>query len=170
MEEIINRVANSPLVSLDFDEFIDQSERVYFDLKDCLFQGLILKEKDFRDYLKTHNWEQYDGKNVGVYCSEDVIIPTWAYMLVATKLEPYANLIAFGANDGLEKSLIDIAITKMLSKDLKDAKVVIKGCGNLKSRDYAFFELTKRLVGHVSSIMYGEPCSTVPVYKRKKIG
>ncbi|MEQ8472732.1 MAG: DUF2480 family protein [Marinoscillum sp.] len=167
MEEIVNRVAKSPLVSLDFDEYIDQSERTYFDLKECLFQGLILREKDFREFIKDHDWAQYAGKNVGVFCSEDVIIPTWAYMLVATKLEPFVNTMAFGGVDGLEKVLIDQAIDQILSKDLSGAKVVIKGCGALQSRDYAYFELTKNLTGVVSSIMYGEPCSTVPVYKRK---
>lgn len=168
MEEIVNRVAKSPLVSLDFDEYLDQSERVYFDLKDCLFQGLILREKDFREFIKEHDWSQYTGRNVGVYCSEDAIIPSWAYMLVATKLEPFVNVMAFGSTEGLEKALVDRAIDQILDMDLKDAKVVIKGCGNLQSRDYAYFELTKKLTGLVSSIMYGEPCSTVPVYKRRK--
>ncbi|HCX23970.1 MAG TPA: hypothetical protein DHN29_18760 [Cytophagales bacterium] len=168
MEEIVNRVANSSLVSLDFDEFIDQSEQAFFDIKDGLFQGMILREKDFRTYIKEYDWSQYQGKNVGVYCSVDAIVPTWAYMLVATKLDGVANKMVFGQQAELEKELIDEAISQILQKELRDAKVVIKGCGNLQSRDYAFFELTKKLTPIVSSIMYGEPCSTVPVFKRKK--
>ncbi|MBR10754.1 MAG: hypothetical protein CMP48_24100 [Rickettsiales bacterium] len=168
MEEIVNRVANSSLVSLDFDEFIDQSEQAFFDIKYGLFQGMILREKDFRTYIKEYDWSQYQGKNVGVYCSVDAIVPTWAYMLVATKLDGVANKMVFGQQAELEKELIDEAISQILQKELRDAKVVIKGCGNLQSRDYAFFELTKKLTPIVSSIMYGEPCSTVPVFKRKK--
>ena len=168
MEEIVNRVANSSLVSLDFDEFIDQSEQAFFDIKDGLFQGMILREKDFRTYIKEYDWSQYQGKNVGVYCSVDAIVPTWAYMLVATKLDGVANKMVFGQQAELEKELIDEAISQIPQKELRDAKVVIKGCGNLQSRDYAFFELTKKLTPIVSSIMYGEPCSTVPVFKRKK--
>jgi len=168
MEEIINRVSNSPLVSLDFDEYIDQSESAFFDIKDCLFQGMILREKDFRMFIKEHDWSQYQDKNVAVFCSADAIVPTWAYMLIATKLHNIANKMVFGHEEELEKELIDEAIETILEKDLIEAKVVIKGCGNLKSRDYAFFELTKKLTPIVSSIMYGEPCSTVPVYKKKK--
>ena len=103
-----------------------------------------------------------------MFCSVDAIVPTWAYMLVATKLHNVANKMVFGQEEELEKELIDEAINIILDKDLNEAKVVIKGCGNLKSRDYAFFELTKKLTPKVNSIMYGEPCSTVPVYKKKK--
>lgn len=168
MEEIVNRVASSALVSIDFDEYIDQSEQAYFDIKDGLFQGMILREKEFRLFIKEYDWSQYQGKNVGVYCSADAIVPTWAYMLVATKLDGVANRMVFGQEEDLEKELINHAIRQILQIDLQGAKVVIKGCGNLKSRDYAFFELTKNLTPVVSSIMYGEPCSTVPVYKRRK--
>ncbi|WP_258102377.1 DUF2480 family protein [Marinoscillum pacificum] len=168
MDEIVNRVANSALVSLDFDEYIDQTKQAFFDINDGLFQGLILREKDFRQFIKEYDWSQFKGKNVGVFCSADAIVPTWAYMLVATKLNGVANKMVFGQQEELEKELINEAIQQILKKDLVDAKVVIKGCGNLKSRDYAFFELTKKLTPIVSSIMYGEPCSTVPVYKRRK--
>lgn len=168
MDEIVNRVANSALVSLDFDEYLDQTEQAFFDIKEGLFQGLILREKDFRQFIKEFDWSQFQGKNVGVFCSADAIVPTWAYMLVATKLNGVANKMVFGQQEELEKELINEAIQQILIKDLVDAKVVIKGCGNLKSRDYAFFELTKKLTPIVSSIMYGEPCSTVPVYKRRK--
>lgn len=168
MEEIINRVSKSPLISLDFDEYIDQSERAFFDLKEGLFHGMILKEKEFREFLRDYDWLAFKGKNVGVVCSADAIIPSWAYMLVVTRLGAVANLSAFGGEEELEKALINRAIDKILEQDLEGAKVVIKGCGDIKTRDYAYFELTRRLLPMVSSIMYGEPCSTVPVYKKPK--
>jgi len=168
MSEIVNRVAKSPLTSIDLEDYLDQSERVYFDLKEGLFQGLMLREKDFREFIKNQDWEQFSGKNVGVFCSEDAIIPSWAYMLVVSRLTPYANIIAFGDSGELEKALIDQAIEKLLEENLQDAKIVIKGCGDIENRDYAYFQLAKKLTPLVSSMMYGEPCSTVPVYKRKK--
>jgi len=168
MSEIINRVEKSSLVSIDLEEYLDKSERIVFDIKDGLFQEMILREKDFRNFVKEQNWESFQGKNVAVYCSADAIIPSWAYMLVVGKLSEYAKSIAFGDQDDLEKVLIDQAVEKLLEQDLKDAKVVIKGCGEIKNRDYAYFQLSKKLVPVVASMMYGEPCSTVPVYKKKK--
>lgn len=169
MEEIINRVANSALLSLDMDDYLDQSEVQGFDLKQTLFQELLLKEKDFRQFLKEFDWETYRGKNVFVHCSADAIIPSWAYMLVAAKLANVANICAFGDESDLEKVIIDAAIEKLLiENDLENCKVVIKGCGNLNNRDYAYFQLTRKVIPVVASIMYGEPCSTVPVYKRPK--
>ena len=166
-QEIINRVANSPLVSLDLDEYMDQSERTDFDLKDGLFEGVMLREKHFRDFIKTFDWSHYQDKNVRIHCSEETIIPTWAYMLVASKLQGVANIIVLGSAEDLEREIINYAIKRILEKDLHNAKVVIKGCGDIRSRDYAYFQLTKHLLPIVSSIMYGEPCSTVPVFKRK---
>lgn len=168
MEEIVNRVAKSPLVSVDIDEYIDQSDSAFFDLKEGLYQEMILREKDFREFIKNHDWDQYQHKNVAVYCSADAVIPTWAFMLVVTRLQPVANIIAFGGEEELEKAIIDRAIEKISANNLNDAKVVIKGCGNIKNRDYAYFQLTRKLLPVVSSIMYGEPCSTVPVFKKKK--
>lgn len=167
MDEIINRVQNSGLVSIDLEEYIDQSERAYFDIKDGLFHGMLLKEKDFREFVKNYDWNSFKGKNVGVYCSADAIIPSWAYMLVVSRLSFEARLIAFGEADEVEKALIDEAIDKVASQNLKDSKVIIKGCGDIQNRDYAYFQISKRLIPLVSSMMYGEPCSTVPVYKKK---
>lgn len=166
--EIINRVTNSPLQSIDLAEYLDTSETVLFDLSQGLYEGIVLKEKDFRQFVKEFDWTQYKGKNVAVFCSADAIVPSWAYMLVATRLKPIANLIAFGTAEDLEKLRVDEAINRLLTNDLSNAKVVIKGCGNLSNRDYAYFELAKRLTPVVSSLMYGEPCSTVPVYKKPK--
>ena len=166
-EEIINRVANSALKSIDLDDYLDKGERAAFDIKQTLFQGLILREKDFRAFIKENDWSVYNGKNVRIYCSEEVVIPTWAYMLLVTKLEG-ANLIVQVNDDDLEKALLNQAIGRMMEDDWQDAKVVIKGCGDIKNVAFAYTEITKALVPVVSSLMFGEPCSTVPVYKKPR--
>ena len=171
MEEkdvIINRVANSGLVSLDLENFLDRKERVIYDVKDNLYQGLILKEKDFRASIKQHDWEQYKNKNVGLICSADAIVPTWAYMLLTTKMEPHANLVVFGGLEDLERALVNQAFEKVDFSEFQDAKVVIKGCADLKVPEYMFVETTRRLRPYAASIMYGEPCSTVPIYKKPR--
>lgn len=169
MEEIVNRVANSPLVSLDLEDYIHQGERVTFDLTQVLYEGIILKEKDFRGFLKTHDWSVFDGKNVGLICSAEAIVPTWAYMLLATQLLDFANLVTFGDQAEIEKALVNQAVEKCLSEqDWNGKKVVIKGCGSIQNIEYAYLLLTEKLYPQVSSIMYGEPCSTVPIFKRKK--
>lgn len=167
-ETIINRVANSPLKSIDLGEYMNQSPKVEIDLKDVLFQGLILREKDFRQFLKEKDWSEYEGKNVRIYCSEDAVIPIWAYMLLVSKLQE-ANLVVQGSKDDLEKALIRQGIDILLREDWTDAKVVIKGCGDIRNKEYAYTEMSKSLIPKVTSLMYGEPCSTVPVYKRKKV-
>ncbi len=167
-EGIINKVANSKLVSFNLEDYHTKGERQVFDIKDWLFQGMILKEKDFRNYVKEHYWSQYQGMNVAIVCSADAIVPTWAYMLIATKLEPHANMLIFGSKAELENALFQQALSKIDINDYKDAKVVIKGCGDIPVPDYAYVEITRLLRPHVSSIMYGEPCSTVPLYKVKK--
>lgn len=165
---IVNRVTSSALQSIDLAEYLDQHEFSEFDISQGLFQGLVLKEKEFRQFVKDYDWTQHQDKNVVVFCSADSIVPSWAYMLVAAKLEPLAHLLVFGGAEDLEKHRVDLAISKLLEQDLSDAKVVIKGCGNLSNRDYAYFELSRRLTPVVSSLMYGEPCSTVPVFKRPR--
>lgn len=164
-EEIINRVANSKLVSFNLEEYYAKGERQVFDIRDWLYQGMILKEKDFRNYVKDHDWAQYQGMNVAIVCSADAIIPTWAYMLIGIKLEPYANMFVFGSKEGLENALFQQALSKIDINEYRGAKVVIKGCGDIPVPDYAYVEITRLLRPHVSSIMYGEPCSTVPLYK-----
>ncbi|WP_370089054.1 DUF2480 family protein [Ekhidna sp.] len=169
MEEIVNRVAKSPLISLDLEEYLDKGEYAIFDLKDVLFEGVILREKDFRDFLKENDWSVYTNKNVGLICTADAIVPTWAYMLLVTKIKEHANIVTFGDSNEIEKALIDQAIDKCLSdNDFTDKKVVIKGCGNVKNIEYAYTSVTEKLLSRVSSLMYGEPCSTVPIFKRKK--
>ena len=166
-QTIVNRVANSPLISIDLVDYFHNGEPMKFDLKDVLFQGLILREKDFRDFIKSNDWSVYSDKNVRIFCSEDVVIPTWAYMLLVTKLQN-ANLVVQGSYQDLEKALIQQAIDKMMAEDWTDTKVVIKGCGNIENIAFAYTEVTKALVPHVASLMFGEPCSTVPVYKKPR--
>ena len=169
MDEIVNRVAKSSLVSLDLEDYLHKGEYAVFDVKDTLFEGLILREKDFRNFLKEHDWAEYADKNVGLVCTADAIVPTWAYMLLVTKISEHANTVTFGGEEAIEKSLIDQAIEKCITTtDLKDKKVVIKGCGDVKNIEYAYTKVTEKLFPIVSSLMYGEPCSTVPIFKRKK--
>ncbi|GAB4333398.1 MAG: DUF2480 family protein [Flammeovirgaceae bacterium] len=165
-EEIINRVASSNLISIDLEEYYHSGERVVYDIAQNLFQGLILKEKDFRAFLKTHDWTQYQGKNVALTCSVDAIVPTWAYMLLSIHLSPYANMIVFGNLQTLEFALFKEAIAKIDLEKLKGQKVVIKGCSNKPVPVSAYTELTRVLSPIVSSLMFGEPCSTVPLYKK----
>ncbi|AKD02442.1 DUF2480 domain-containing protein [Pontibacter korlensis] len=167
-EEIINRVAQSALVTLNLEELLHPGERVVYDIKDNLFQGLILREKDFRAFVKEHDWSQYEGKNVAITCSVDAIVPTWAYMLLASKLQNYANYYVFGDLEALEQALFQEAIAKIDMEEYRDAKVVVKGCGSVPVPTYAYVEAMRKLVPVASSVMYGEPCSTVPLYKKPK--
>lgn len=167
--EFVNRVASSGLVTLNLEEFIHPGERVVYDIKDNLFHGLLLREKDFREFLKTHDWAQYAGKNVAIICSTDAIVPTWAYMLLATKLQPYAHRYVFGDVAALEQALFQDALAAIEPEAYRDAKVVVKGCGQLPVPTSAYVEVMHRLLPVVASVMYGEPCSTVPLYKRPKL-
>jgi hypothetical protein len=167
-ETIINRVTKSGLISLDLEDFYHAGERVLYDLKDNLFMGLILKEKDFREFLKTHDWSQYTGKNIAITCTEDAVIPTWAYMLLAIQLEPYAHSIVFGNLQDLEQKLYDEALAKINFEEYAGAKVVVKGCSKVAVPTTAYVEVTRRLRPYAQSIMFGEPCSTVPLYKKPK--
>ncbi|CAD5248630.1 MULTISPECIES: DUF2480 family protein [unclassified Imperialibacter] len=165
-QPIINRVASSSLISLDLAEFIPKGERAVFDLKDYLFQGMILREKDFRLAIKEFDWSVFLGKSVAIYCSTDAIIPTWAYMLVATKVNAIAALSVKGSPEELEKKLFLQELEKKDWSTFDGAKVIIKGCSDLVDPDFSFFEATQKLIPWVSSLMYGEPCSTVPVFKK----
>lgn len=167
-QPIINRVAKSPLITIDLEDYYVSGERIEFDIKDLLFQGMILREKDFREFVREHDWSQYQDKNVAIFCSADAIVPTWAYMLLAAKLEPFANHLVFGNLQDLGKSLCLKAVEKTNFNEYENAKVVIKGCSKIEVPEFAFVELTRRLRPVVNSIMYGEPCSTVPIYKKPK--
>lgn len=166
-ENIVNKVAQSGLVTVDLADFAPQGERVIYDIKDNLFQGLILKEKDFREFVKSHDWQQYAGKYVGITCTADAIVPTWAYMLLANRLAPYAKEVVFGDLTTLEILLYERALEKADLEKYRDQRVVVKGCGDILIPESAFVKFTAQLSTVAKSIMYGEPCSTVPVFKRK---
>jgi len=164
-DEIINKVANSGLITIDLEDFYPKGERVLFDIKPLLFQELILKEKDFREFLKQNNWAQYQDKFVAITCTADAVVPTWAYMLLSIALEPYAGKIVFGSLETLESILFNEALSSITYSDYKDKRVVIKGCSSLPVPINAYVALVKGLKPFAKSIMYGEPCSTVPLYK-----
>ncbi|SDN09070.1 DUF2480 family protein [Siphonobacter aquaeclarae] len=166
--EIVNRVANSGLVTLDLESYYHPGERVVYDLKDNLFMEAILREKDFREFLKSHDWSQYTGKNVAVICSADAIVPTWAYMLLAVHLEPYANMVVFGDLQTLEDKLFYDALSRINPEDYQGTRVVVKGCSNYPVPVSAYVEVSRLLRPVVQSLLFGEPCSTVPLYKKPK--
>ncbi len=168
MEAIVNKVAESGLVTLDLAQYIVKDEVVAFDLKPFLYMELILKEKDYRAALQTHDWAQYAGKHVAVYCTVDAIVPVWAYMLAAVYLEPLAASIAYSTPAELEKALLLQRIAAIDTTEYADKRVVIKGCGDEPVPDAAYVAITARLRPVAKSIMYGEPCSTVPIYKAPK--
>jgi hypothetical protein len=166
--EIVNKVSQSGLITIDLEEFYPEGERVLFDIKDHLFQGLILREKDFREFIKNEDWSKYKDKYVALTCSADAIVPTWAYMLLASQIEPVAKKVVFGNLETLETLLYNDVLSKINIDDYKDARIVIKGCGNLPVPKAAFVQITSLLQPVAKSIMYGEACSTVPLYKKPK--
>jgi hypothetical protein len=167
-EEIINKVSQSELLTLDPEQFYPKEKVRIFDLKPFLFMELILKEKDFRAAMLATDWSAYDKEIVGVYCSADAIIPVWAYMLVTSYLEPYASEIIMGDETAVLRQVMTDRIRAINPEDYRDKPVVIKGCGDKPVGDFAYLELTKLLRPFARSIMYGEPCSTVPIYKKPR--
>lgn len=166
-EKFINKVEESGIVTIDLEMFYPREEIVIFDLKDFLFMGLILKEKDFREALKNIDWSNYSEKNVAITCSADAVIPMWAYMLLASYLQPVSKEVIFGDKDFMLRSLFLKNLSKIELKEFAEKRVVIKGCGDKNISENAYVEITRLLRPIVKSIMYGEPCSTVPIYKRK---
>jgi hypothetical protein len=166
-KEIVNRVNSSQLVTFDLEELYTPGERVLFDLKNLLFQELVLREKDFRDFIKSHDWTQYQNKLVAVTCSADAIVPTWAFMLVTLALQPYAKRVFFGNLNDIELLLFSEKLNAIDPQQYQNARVVIKGCADKPVPLNAFVQLSNLLQPFAKSIMYGEPCSTVPLYKAK---
>jgi Protein of unknown function (DUF2480) len=169
MEEIINRVQSSSLVTLDLEELYTPGDRVFFDIKPFLFQELILKEKDFRASLKSTDWSVYKDKHVAIGCTAEAIIPTWAYMLVSIALNPFAKTIHFGTIEDLEKQLFRSALSKINWQQYANGKVVVKGCSKIEVPVEIYVEVAAQLKNVASSIMFGEACSTVPLYKRPSL-
>ena len=164
---IVNKVAESGLISIDLENYYPKGETVVFDMKDHLFMGMILKEKDFREALKNLDWSIYKDKYVAVTCTADAVIPVWAYMLVASGLSGVAKDFVMGDKKELHRTLFLKNLSAINTEEFSDKRIVIKGCGETTIGEFAYTEITKLLRPVVKSIMYGEPCSTVPVYKKK---
>jgi hypothetical protein len=166
-EAIVNKVSESGLITLDLEQYYPKEKVVLFDLKDYLFMELMLKEKDFREALKNLDWEAYRSKYVGVTCSADAIIPPWAYMLVASYLQPVARDVIMGDEKEVHKTIFLQNIQGIDVNEFAGQRVVVKGCGETPIGEFAYMEITKRLRPVAKTIMYGEPCSTVPIYKNR---
>ncbi|HEY3403301.1 MAG TPA: DUF2480 family protein [Ohtaekwangia sp.] len=167
--EIINRVANSSLITFDLEKFHQPGERELIDIKDQLYQGLILKEKDFRDFIKGHDWKQYENKLVAITCSSDAIVPIWAFMLISIALQPHAKKIVSGTLEDLEAVLFREKLSEIDWAQFENAKVVVKGCSKVQVPVSVYVEVTNQLKPLVSSLSFGEPCSTVPLFKKKSM-
>lgn len=163
--EIVNKVANSSLITIDLEEWFPE-DVVSIDIADYLFQGLILKEKDFREALKLVDWKQFENKNVAVFCSADAIVPTWAFMLISINLAPFAKKITFGSEQKLIEEIYSDKIDALLLTDYTEKRIVIKGCSKKNVPILAYVKLVAKLQPIAKSIMYGEPCSTVPLFKK----
>lgn len=167
METIVNKVAESGIITLDLAPYLPGDVVAAFDMKPFLFREMILREKDYRAALLAQDWTVYEGKHVAVYCSVDAIIPVWAYMLAASYLQPIAASVFMGTPETLYKKLLVDKINSLPTEEYVDKRVVIKGCGDIPVPDDAYLAVTAHLRPVVKSLMYGEPCSTVPVYKKK---
>jgi hypothetical protein len=161
---IVNRVAQSALITLNLEDLRNPATRVLLDIKDQLFQGLILREKDFREFVKNHDWAQYAGKAVAITCTADAVVPTWAYMLLGTALAPHATHFVFGSLQDLEIDLYRRALEQHDFAQYRGEKVVLKGCGTVPPATYV--DAVRKLMPFADKLMYGEPCSTVPLYKK----
>ena len=167
-EYIENKVANSGLITISLEEFHQKGERVLFDIKPLLWQELALKEKDFRAFIKQHDWCQYQNNFVAITCSADAIVPTWAYMLVAIALQPHANKVIFGNLSDLERELYIDSINRFDLNSVADKRVLVKGCGDINIPDSAFIYISEKFIPVVKSLMFGEACSNVPLYKKPR--
>ena len=167
-EEIINRVAKSPLVTIDLEDFYPEGKRVVFDISDWLYQGLILKEKDFRESVEQHDFSQYKDHYIALTCKTDAIIPSWAYLLITTKLAIFAKKIVVGNLELLETVIFQEIILNLDITNYKDKPIIIKGCSSKPIPETASTLLVEKLLPTAQTIMFGEACSTVPLYKRKR--
>lgn len=166
-DEIVNKVAQSKLITFDLEDYYPEGKRMIFDIKDWLYEGFILKEKEFRNHVSNHDWKQYIDTYIALLCSTDAIIPGWAYMLITSKLQPYVKKVVVGNLEELETSLYQTIIENIDISSFKDQLVIIKGCSNKPVPPNAYVWVTAKIQTVAKSIMYGEACSSVPLYKRK---
>jgi len=167
-DEIINRVENSSLVQVNLDEFYPKGERVLFDLKGCLKDEIVLIEKEFRAFVTANDWSVYEGKYVGIICSADAIVPLWAFMLIASKIKPFAKKVIMGNQQELEKAIFEDVLSEMDFTPYKDATIIVKGCGKHPIPEAVFVAFSVKLQAYAKSIMFGEACSAVPLFKKVK--
>ena len=167
-ETIVNRVAKSSIITIDLSEVYPKHKKFEIDISKWLYEGFILKEKEFRDSLKNTDWSNYNDSYVALYCSTDAIIPAWAYMLISTYLNPMTHKVIVGREIDLVALLFEDAITKMDISSYKDKPVIVKGCSDVKIPETAYLSLIKKLQPVVKSLMFGEACSAVPLYKPRK--
>ena len=165
MSEIVNKVAKSGLITLDMKIFKGSQKRKIIDIKNWLFEGMVLKEKKFREHLKDENWEQYKDAFVALYCSNDTIIPVWAYMLLTKYLNPYATNIIYGNEKELEKKIFRLNIKNFDVKLVENKRILLKGCTDTYIPEDSYVQLSNKLIGNVKSLMFGEACSNVPIFK-----
>ena len=168
-KDIVNKIALSPLVSFDLADYYDNGPRVGIDIAERLYMGMLLKEADFRVWLAEHDWAQYAGQHVHLYCLADAIIPGWTWMLLAIQLQPFAATIVFGSREDLEKAIWQKSLARIDYAALEGKKIVVKGCGDIEIPQATFVEFIVRLRAIADKLMYGEPCSTVPLWKKEKI-
>lgn len=166
-DEIINRVANSKLITLNLEDYYPEGKRVLFDIKDWLFEGFVLREKEFRNYVSEHDWSQYQDNYVALTCSTDAIVPAWAFMLLSIHLEPFTKKTIIGNLEALETSIYQDVINRLDVSEYKDKPIIIKGCSNKPVPQNAYIMLATKLKPVAKSIMYGEACSSVPLFKKK---
>jgi hypothetical protein len=164
--EIVNRVASSSLITFDLEDYYLPGDRVIIDISSQLYEGLVLREKEFRQFTKDHDWQQYKDKYVIVNCSTDAIVPVWAYMLLASSLQPFALDVIYGRPEELEIYLFRKQLDQVKWHEFANARVVVKGCSKVTVPVAIYLEVAKQLKPFVTSLMFGEPCSTVPLYKK----
>ncbi len=168
MEKTLNKITNSSVITFDLEDLYPKGERVIYDLKINLFQELILKEKDFREFVKQYDWKQYEGKFVNIICSVDAIVPMWAFMVVLSNIQPFARKVIIGTSQELESELYRELFNAFDWQQFDAQKVVIKGCSKIQIPNFVYGEVTSRLAPIAKLIMFGEACSSVPVYKKPK--
>jgi len=167
MSEIINRVAGSNLLTFDLEALYPEGRRMELDIKEWLFEEIILREKEFRKFVAGHDWKQYQDSYVALYCSSEAIVPAWAYMLITTQLQPFARKVVLGNLESLETSLFESLLDRLDLEQYIDKPVIIKGCSHKPVPPNAYVQATYRLQQVARSLFYGEACSSVPLFKRK---
>lgn len=166
--ELVNKVANSPLLTIDLEKYYPKEDFIIFDIKDYLFQGLILKEKDFRAALKEINWQEYNQKILLILCSADAILPLWSFMLIAAYATPHTKTIFQGDKEAFLKVHYENVIANWDKESYRDKRIVLKGCSEKSVPASAYVTAVNFLQPLVISLFFGEPCSTIPIYKKTK--